>query len=119
MTYSIDFRKKVLNTREKENLTIKETAKRFCIGVTTIVRWLIKIEVQIKRNKPPTKLDMEALKKDVELYPDDYLFERASRFNVSHNCIWHGLKRLNITYKKKRYSIPVQTKVKELSLKKK
>ena len=43
---------------------------------------------------------MDGLKKDVELYPDAYLIERAKRLNVSRNAIWCGLKRLNVTYKK-------------------
>jgi len=43
---------------------------------------------------------MAALARDVEIYPDAYLHERGARFNVSHNCIWHALKRLKVSYKK-------------------
>ena len=46
---------------------------------------------------------MEKLKKDVELYPDAYQYERAERLGVGQNCIFHGLKRLQISYKKKPY----------------
>ncbi len=40
MTYSSDFRRKVLSVREKEGLTIAEVAVRFCVGVASVVRWL-------------------------------------------------------------------------------
>lgn len=83
MTYSIDFRKKVLEIKEKERLTQEETAKRFQIGKTTLIRWHKKIEPQKRRNKPVTKINMDALKKDIEGYPDAYQYERAARLNVS------------------------------------
>ena len=100
MTYSIDFRKKVLEVREKENLSMIEVAKRFDIGVTSVMRWSKKIDPKPMRERPAIKLDMEGLKQDVEHYPDAYLYERARRLNVSRNAIWFGLKRLKITYKK-------------------
>lgn len=101
MTYSLDFRKKVLEVRAKEKLTIREAASRFGIAFSTIVLWNKNINCQTKRNRPASKLDREALKKDVELYPDAYQYERAKRFGVSKGCIWHAMKSLNITYKKK------------------
>jgi transposase len=100
MTYSLDFRQKVLKTRDKENLSMAEVAKRFGIGVTSVMRWCKKVEPKPIRERPAIKLDMEALKKDVVLYPDAYLIERAERLNVSKNGIWYALKRLNVTYKK-------------------
>jgi transposase len=54
MTYSLDFRKKVLQVKTEEKLSYEETAKRFQIGKTTLVRWHSKLEPQIKRNKPAT-----------------------------------------------------------------
>ena len=100
MTYSLDFRRKVLTIRSAENLSMAETAKRFGVGVTSIMRWVKNPEIKQKRNRPARVLDMEALKKDVERYPDAYLKERAERFNVTYNDIWRALKRLNVTYKK-------------------
>jgi hypothetical protein len=44
---------------------------------------------------------MEALKQDIELYPDSYHYERAARFNVSPKGIFEALKRLGVTSKKK------------------
>jgi len=101
MTYSIDFRKKVLFVKDKEGLTIEEAAKRFDIGVASVVRWSSRLEPCLTRNKPALKINMEALAKDVEMYPDDYQYERAARFNVSQRGIGDALKRLKISYKKK------------------
>lgn len=100
MTYSLDFRQKVLHVRAKEKLTFIETAKRFDIGLASLVRWSKDIIPQKTRNKPATKIDMEALKKDIEAYPDAYQYERAERLGVSKACIWYALKRLKVTYKK-------------------
>ena len=57
------------------------------------------IEAIKKRNRS-TKIDMEALKRDVEQYPDAYQFERATRLDVAEHCVWYALKLLNVTYKK-------------------
>lgn len=100
MTYSLDFRRKILKIRSEEKLSMAETAKRFGVGVTSIMRWVKNPEIKRKRNSAARAIDMEALKKDVELYPDAYLKERAERFNVTHNGIWRALKRLNVSYKK-------------------
>lgn len=100
MTYSRDFRSKVINTREKENLSMAKVAKRFGIGLKSVLRWSKNIESIRKRNKPATKIDMEALKQDVERYPDAYKYERAERLGVSEGCVFHALKRLGVTYKK-------------------
>jgi transposase len=100
MTYSRDFRSKVLAVRKQENLSMAKVAKRFGVGLKSVLRWSKNIESITKRNKPATKIDMEALKRDVEQYPDAYQFERATRLGVSDGCVFHALKRLNITYKK-------------------
>ena len=100
MTYSLDFRRKVLSVREKEGLTIAEVAERFCVGVATVVRWLQRIDPQRTRNKPATKIDRIALARDVREYPDAYQSERAKRLGVSEKGIGHALRRMNITYKK-------------------
>lgn len=108
--YSICFRKQVLLIREKEKLSINKVAKRFGIGSRTIVNWLKRLEPKLKRNKPATKIDMEALKQDVEKYPDAYLVERAARLKVSKSGIHVALQRLNITYKKNSESYKSRSK---------
>ena len=100
MTYSVDFRKKVLSVRTKEGLSFSQTAKRFCVGIASIVRWTNKIEPQKTRQKPATKINMETLKKHIEDYPDAYQYERAFALGVSASGIWYALKRLRVTYKK-------------------
>ena len=97
MTYSTDFRRKTLAIKEQENLTTEEAAKRFRIGTANFSRWKKEWEPKRTRNKPATKIDMEALKRDVELYPDAYHHERASRFGVSESGIRKALKRLGIS----------------------
>ena len=101
MTYSSNFRRKVLSVREKEGLTISEVASRFCVGVASVTRWLKYPEPKTTRNKPATKIDMAALAQDVLDNPDAYQYERARRFNVSVQGINYALRRLGISYKKK------------------
>ncbi len=98
MTYSLDFRRKVLSVRKQEGLTIPEVAARFCIGVATVVRWLQRLEPQTTRNKPATKIDRIALARDVREYPDAYQAERAKRIGVSEKGVGHALRRMNISY---------------------
>ena len=100
MTYSLDMRKQVLKLRHEEGLSMAKVAKRFGLSLASVMRWSKTLEPVTRRNKPATKIDMESLKRDVEKYPDAYLKERAERLHVSHNCVWHALKRLNVTYKK-------------------
>jgi transposase len=90
----------VFKLKIEEQLSYEETANRFKIGKTTLVRWHRKLEPQTKRNKPATKIDMEALKQDLIDYPDGYQHERAYRLGVSQKGICEALKRLGVTYKK-------------------
>ena len=60
-------------------------------------RWSKRIEAQHPRHKPATKIDMDALKQDVEAYPDAYQYERAERFGVSRRTIGYAWKRLGIS----------------------
>jgi transposase len=100
MTYSSDFRKKVLTIRKQESLSMDKVAKRFGVGLASVLRWSKNLEAKSTRNKPATKIDMEALKHDVEKHPDAYQYERAERLGVSGGCVFHALKRLGVTYKK-------------------
>jgi transposase len=100
MTYSVDFRKKVLAIKDKEKLSFELAAKRFAVSKTTLFGWTKNIEPQRTRNKKPTKIDMEALRKDIELYPDSFCYERASRLGASSTGIRDAQYRLGVTYKK-------------------
>jgi transposase len=100
MGYSIDFRRKVLEIKERDGLSLGETAHRFGISESSVFRWTKRLEPCHLRNKPATKIDMELLVRDVELYPDAYQHERAERFGCSQRGIGEALKRLKISRKK-------------------
>ena len=119
MTYPIEFRKKVLEVKKEKILTTEETAERFCIGKATVTRWKKCLETKVYVVKK-RKLALEKLTEDVEKYPDSYQYERAKRLGVGQSAIHEGLKKLNITYKKKlQTSQSVQRKKIDLSRKNK
>lgn len=83
------------------SISFEAVAERFGIqSKNTVFRWTKKLEPCKTRNKPATKIDMEALVRDVELFPDAYQYERASRLGVSESCVQAALKRLKISHKK-------------------
>ena len=100
MAYSLDFRRQVFKLKQKEELTFQELSDRFDIPIRTLFRWQKRIEPKGKSNKPATKVDMEALAKEVKEHPDLYQYERAKKFGVSQSTIFYALKRLKISYKK-------------------
>jgi transposase-like protein len=100
MTYSLDFRRKVLSVREREGLRIADVATRFGVGIASVTRWLNRIEPQRTRYKPATKIDRIALARDVREHPDAYQAERAKRLGVSEKGIGHALRRMNLSRKK-------------------
>ncbi len=100
MAYSLDFRRQAFKIKEKEGLTFQEAGDRFGVPIRTLFRWQRRIEPKADRDKPATKIDMEALRKDVEEHPDHYQYERAKKFGVSQSAIYYALKRLDISYKK-------------------
>lgn len=100
MSYSLDFRKRVMKLKQEKKLTFEKTSKRFGIGMRTLFRWHKRLEPMETRNKPATKVDMERLKQDVKKEPDAYLAERAERLGVSVTGIFYALRRLNISNKK-------------------
>ena len=100
MTYSRDFRKKVLSIRAKEGLSFAQAAKRFGVSINSIFLWSKNLEPKRTRNRPPIKIDTDALLEDIKKYPDAYNYERANRLNVSASGICCAMKRLGITYKK-------------------
>lgn len=100
MTYSLDFRKKVLKTKTKHDLSFEKVAARFCISKSAVVRWSKNLEGLKQRDKPWKKLDKEKLRKDIEEFPDSYSYERAKRLGVSASGIRYAKQRLGVTYKK-------------------
>ena len=100
MGYSLDFRKRVLAIKAKEGLSNRETSERFGVSMRSLFRWQNRIEPKLNRDKPATKIDMQALELDVEKHPDAYLEERAKRLGVSASGVFYALRRLEITNKK-------------------
>ena len=100
MTYSTDFRRKVLEIKERDNLSFEKTTARFGVGKSSVSRWAKRPEPCLNRNNPATKIDMELPGQDVGLYPDAYRHERAGRSGCSQRGIGEALKRLKISRKK-------------------
>lgn len=100
MTYPACFRRKVLSYKNKYNLSIRATAKHFDIGINSVVRWQIKPAPDKTKSRPALKIPEDVLRKDVEDYPDDFLYERAKRFGATAVGIHLALKRIKLTRKK-------------------
>jgi transposase len=99
MTYSADFRAQVIKNIKQQDMSIRQACIFYNISKTTLQRWLKNPSIKQTRDKPPSKISNEALLKDVEQHPDDYMYERAQRFNCSKSGI-AALKRLGISQKK-------------------
>lgn len=120
MGYSTDLRKKVLDFIEAGN-SIKAACKLFTVSRSSIQRWQIKQdEGSFLGSKPRTtsgyKVDEAALKAYITLHPDAYLNEIAQHFNVTDSGISKALSRLKLTRKKKRRSMPKETRLTDKNL---
>ena len=100
MTYSLDFRQKVMDYKTKKGLTFEQTSDHFDIGIRTLFPWSSSLSPCNKRQKPATKINMDTFKQDVENSPDAYQWERALRFGVHQSTIYYALKRLEISDQK-------------------
>ena len=108
MAYDKKFRERVLQFIDKGH-SIRETARVFGIGISTIMDWR-KLRSQTgELNKRPRetahkKIDPGKLLAYYEQTPDRYLSEAANAFDCSITAIFKAKKRLGITLKKtKRY----------------
>jgi hypothetical protein len=63
--YRFDFRRKVLEIREAEALSMASVAARFGVGALSVMRWTRKLHPCLRRNKPGAKIDRQALCEDV------------------------------------------------------
>ena len=100
MTYSLDFRKKVLSIKESEGLSFEDTSKRFGIAKNSVYLWSKDINPKQGKSRPDIKLDKLELLDDVKNNPDLFQYERAEKFGVSQSCVCYALKNLEMTYKK-------------------
>ena len=95
-------RKNIINIKINERLSVREAARRFGISPNNSIQMGKKIEPKGWRKQRVSKIDMKKLEKDVINNPDAYQYERAERLEVSQAAVHFGLKRLGVTYKKKR-----------------
>lgn len=101
MSYSIDLRNRVVAFVRKGGSRV-EASRRYEVSIWCVNDWLKREDLTpIKVVKRKGKLDWEALKKHVELYPDALLRERAEHFKVRIYSIWNALQKMGITHKKK------------------
>ena len=100
MTYPIEFRQRVFDIQNRDELTNVETSRLFGIAVSTLARWRSNIEPKPTKDRPAIKLDMDELVKDLQEDADAYLHERADRFGVTTVCIFYAIKRLGMSRKK-------------------
>ncbi len=94
-------RKKVIEIEEKEKLSFSKTAKRFGIGLNSVVRWSKRIESSYPKQRTKHKINRALLIKDIEEYPDAYHYERAERLGCSDRGVGKAIRSLGITFKKK------------------
>lgn len=120
MALSLDLRKRLLDAYENKEGSIRELAKRFKIGTTTLVTWIKKkrTEGTLAAKKPsgrPSKFDAQGLAflvKNLEENNSLTLNELAQRYEkkrgiaVSVMAVHRACKRLKLTYKKKQFIQP-------------
>jgi len=102
MTYSVDFRKKVM-AFVRNGGSQAEAARRFDISLWCVQDWLQRKDLAPQQKGVPRrrKLDKEALRAHVRDYPDALLRERAVHFGVRINAIDVALKAMKLTHKKR------------------
>lgn len=99
MTYSIDYRRRVVSFIE-EGGSRREAQSLFKISGRTIQRWLTSEDLHPKvHGSRHRKLDVGALAEHVRKYPDAKLSERAAYFQVRTSAIWYRLKTMKIVKK--------------------
>lgn len=100
MSYSIDFRKRVISFI-KEGGSKLSAARAFKVNPDTIYEWLKRGEDLSPRpvKTRNRKIDRRALEAHVQKHPDAFLRERASHFGVDPSTISYHLRLLKIVKK--------------------
>jgi transposase len=99
MSYSLDFRKRVIGIMARDKMSIRKAATHFDLSTQTILRWTKSIDKKAITGRPRTLTD-EMILNDISHYPDAFQYERAQRLACSTFAIYSALKRLQITRKK-------------------
>jgi transposase len=103
MTYSVDFRKKVV-AYVGDGGGQAEAARHFDISLWCVRDWLARKDLQPQQKGVPRqrKLDKNALRAHVRDEPDALLRERAVHFGVHMSVIGKALHQMKLTRKKRR-----------------
>ena len=103
MTYSVDFRKKVV-AFVRNGGGQRDAARRFAISLWCVRDWLARTDLQPQQKGVPRrrKLDKQALRAHLRDEPDALLRERAVRFGVHLSVVGKALHQMKLTRKKRR-----------------
>lgn len=114
--YSIDFRQKIIEVREQENISIRKLAERFKVAKSFVQKLLKRVEKTgdisplAQGGSPPTKLNSEQLVTLVEIIEEHNdatleelteLLEEKTGIKVSRATMGRISNRLNYSFKKK------------------
>lgn len=104
MSYDKKIREQAVKYRETHRQ--KETSEVFGVSVSAIKRWQKKLKLKGNIKNEPLerrgrKIKEEKLRKDVELYPEDFNDERALRFGCTGEAIRVALRKYKLTRKKR------------------
>ena len=66
--YSLHMRKKIIEIKTNEKLSIREAERRFGISPNTVYKWGKNIEPKGWRKQRVSKIDMKKLEEDVKFY---------------------------------------------------
>ena len=98
--YSKKLKKEAVRLHKEDGLQIQEISKLLSVSTRSVSRWVNHGIENKQRVVVAFKIPNDKLLEDVELYPDAYFHERASRLNCSKSGVFDALKRLGITRKK-------------------
>ncbi len=113
--YSIDFRQKIIDVHENENISIRKLAERFCVAKSFVQKLLKQyretedIRPQPQGGSPAPKLNGEHLITLVEIIDDNndatleelcILLEEKTQIKVSRATMGRITQKLNYTVKK-------------------
>lgn len=99
MTYSLDFRQRVVSFIE-DGGSQREAMRIFKISHNTIYRWQTSSDLRPKKHGPRRrKIDTAALARHVQENCDAKLSERAAYFGVHTSAIWYQLHKMKLVKK--------------------
>ncbi len=100
MTYGLDLRKRVVSFVLAGG-SKAEASRHFKVSLWCVQDWCLRKDLSAKvQPSRHNKIDMEKLSVHLKDQPDAILRERATKFGVTEQAIWYGLKRLKVTHKK-------------------